>query len=181
MIVVLPNEYAARPQACPTFRTYQVERATVRLLHVPYHTMYHGGGSPPIFKNGVIFGHFWPILLYFQASGISPIDSSRRELQFPLIKMKIGDFFDFWNFLDSLIVQEGSLMLPDGPQIDLRSIPDRCQIGPKSMPNWCQIDAKSVPDRCQIDARSMPDRCQIDAKSMPNQFSILIFWGSIPP
>ena len=54
-----------------------------------------GGGSPPIFKNGVIFGLFWPILLYFQASGMSPIDPVRRELQNAIGEIEIGDFFDF--------------------------------------------------------------------------------------
>ena len=55
---------------------------------------------------------FWLILLYFRPSGISPIDSSRRELQNPLIKMKIGDFF---NFLVIFGLPDGPGRLPDGP------------------------------------------------------------------
>ena len=54
-----------------------------------------GEGSPPIFKNGIIFGPFSFILLFFQASGMSPIAPARRELQNAIGEIKIGDFFDF--------------------------------------------------------------------------------------
>ena len=43
-----------------------------------------GSGGPGTLKNP-----------YFRASGVSPIDSSRRELQKAIGEMKIGDFFDF--------------------------------------------------------------------------------------
>ena len=33
--------------------------------------------------------------LYFRASGVLPIDSSRRELQNTIGEIEIGDFFDF--------------------------------------------------------------------------------------
>ena len=57
--------------------------------------MYHGGGSPPYLKMASFLDPFWPILLYFQASGISPIDPARRELQNAIGEIEIGDFFDF--------------------------------------------------------------------------------------
>ena len=40
-------------------------------------------------------GIFGSILLYFRASGMLPIDSSRRELQSPIGKIEIGDFSVF--------------------------------------------------------------------------------------
>ena len=40
------------------------------------------------------FAKFWLILVYFRASGVSPIDPVRRELQNALGEMKLGDFWD---------------------------------------------------------------------------------------
>ena len=54
-----------------------------------------GGGPPPYLKMGSFFGLFLLILLYFQASGMSPIDPARRELQKAIGEIEIGDFLDF--------------------------------------------------------------------------------------
>ena len=55
----------------------------------------YDGGVPPYLKFGIIFDIFWYILLYFPASGVLPIDSSRREDQNPPGEIEIGDFRDF--------------------------------------------------------------------------------------
>ena len=57
------------------------------------------------------------------------------------------------------MVQEASLMVPDTPYIDPRSIPDR---------SW--IDPGSIKDRSWIDPRSILDRSTIDQG--------VFFWGA---
>ena len=92
------------------------------------------------------FLYFVIISLRFQSSGLLPIDSSRRELQNPLIKVKIGVFFFFSVFLTPWWSRKApwwSLMVPE-------SIPDRSQIGPRLVPNWSQIGFKSMSNRCLI-------------------------------
>ena len=75
------------------------------------------------------------------------MDSSRRELQNPIGEIEIGDIFDFWCFLASLMVLEASLMVSDSPWWSR----DRSHIDPWSadlqglndaglMPEWYWID-----------------------------------------
>ena len=73
---------------------------------------------------------------------VSPIDSSRRELQNALGEIEIGDSFDFCRFLKFFGIPDGSGSIPDAPGCSLY----RSQIGPGSIQDRSLIDPGSVKD-----------------------------------